>query len=102
MIESATGEGQYPLQHDVAAIQLRLGDEFVRLVTLGHASGRRLHEKAKVLLRLSQELEQNAKVENERVSGTVAIGCLESAAPLYLPALCAGYNCRGMLLRKTR
>ena len=56
------------------------------------ASGRRLYEKAKQLLRLSQELEQNARAENEMVSGTVAIGCFESAAPLYLPRLVAGFK----------
>ena len=56
------------------------------------ASGRRLYEKAKELLRLSHELEQNARAESEMVSGTVAIGCFESAAPLYLPKLVAGFK----------
>ncbi|WP_313549261.1 LysR family transcriptional regulator [Pseudomonas sp.] len=56
------------------------------------ASGRRLYERARALLRLSYELEQNARAENDLVSGTVAIGCFESAAPLYMPKLVAGFK----------
>lgn len=55
-------------------------------------SGRRVYEKAKELLKLSNELEQNARAENEWVSGTIAIGCFESAAPLYMPKLIAGFK----------
>lgn len=55
-------------------------------------SGRRMYEKARELLRLSEELEQNSRTENELVSGTIAIGCFESAAPLYMPKLVAGFK----------
>lgn len=56
------------------------------------SSGRRVYEQARELLRLSNALEQNARAENEVVSGTVAIGCFESAAPLYMPKLVAGFK----------
>jgi DNA-binding transcriptional LysR family regulator len=56
------------------------------------AGGGRIYEKAKELLRLSQELEQDSRAENGNVSGTIAIGCFESAAPLYMPKLVAGFK----------
>ena len=56
------------------------------------SGGGRVYEKAKELLRLSEELEQDSRAENENVSGTVAIGCFESAAPLYMPKLVAGFK----------
>ena len=54
--------------------------------------GRRFYEKAKDLLRLSYEFEQNSLAENEMVSGTISVGCFESAAPLYMPKLIAGFR----------
>lgn len=54
--------------------------------------GRRFYDKAKDLLRLSYEFEQNSRAENEVVSGTIAVGCFESAAPLYMPKLIAGFK----------
>ncbi len=56
--------------------------------------GRRFYEKARDLLRLSYEFEQNSRADNELVSGTIALGCYESAAPLYLPRLVAGFKKR--------
>ena len=55
-------------------------------------SGRRLYERARELLRLSEELENNSRAENEQVSGTIGIGCFESAAPLYMPELVASFK----------
>ncbi|VTN09607.1 DNA-binding transcriptional regulator OxyR [Raoultella terrigena] len=45
------------------------------------------YEKAKELLRLSWEFEQNARADKELVSGTISVGCFESVAPLYMPKL---------------
>lgn len=56
------------------------------------SSGRRFYEKAKELLRLSYEFEQSSRAENELVCGTIAVGCFESAAPLYMPKLIAGFK----------
>nr|WP_159308180.1 LysR family transcriptional regulator [Klebsiella pneumoniae] len=56
------------------------------------SSGRRFYEKAKELLRLSYEFEQSSRAENELVYGTIAVGCFESAAPLYMPKLIAGFK----------
>ena len=39
-------------------------------------SGQRFYEKAKELLRLSYQFEQNSKADNELVSGIISIGCL--------------------------
>lgn len=55
-------------------------------------SGRRVYEKARELLRLSQELESSSRAENEMISGSVCIGCFESAAPLYMPKLVASFK----------
>lgn len=55
-------------------------------------AGRRFYEKAKELLRLSHEFEQNSRADNELISGTIAVGCFESAAPLYMPRLIAGFR----------
>lgn len=55
-------------------------------------SGRRIYEKAKDVLRASHELEHNSRAENELVSGTIAIGCFESVAPLYMPKLVSGFK----------
>jgi len=54
--------------------------------------GRRFYEKAKELLRLSYEFEQNSMADNEQASGTIAIGSFESVAPLYIPKLIAGFK----------
>jgi len=54
--------------------------------------GRRFYEKARDLLRLTYEFEQNSRAEHQLVSGTIAVGCFESAAPLYLPKLIAGFK----------
>lgn len=56
------------------------------------SSGQRFYEKAKELLRLSYQFEQNSRADNELVSGIVSIGCFETAAPLYLPSLIAGFK----------
>lgn len=56
------------------------------------SGGRRCYEKAKELLRLSYEFEQNARADKELVSGTISVGCFESAAPLYMPRLVAGFK----------
>lgn len=56
------------------------------------ANGRRVYERAKELLRLSNELEQDSREEDELVSGNISIGCFESAAPLYMPRLVAGFK----------
>lgn len=56
------------------------------------ANGRRVYERAKELLRLSNELEQDSREEDELVAGTISIGCFESAAPLYMPRLVAGFK----------
>lgn len=55
-------------------------------------SGQRFYEKAKELLRLSYQFEQNSKADNELVSGIISIGCFETAAPLYMPSLMAGFK----------
>ncbi|MBA1272923.1 LysR family transcriptional regulator [Stutzerimonas azotifigens] len=55
-------------------------------------SGRRVYERARELLRLSQDLESSSRAENELISGTVGIGCFESAAPLYMPKLVADFK----------
>jgi DNA-binding transcriptional LysR family regulator len=51
-----------------------------------------LYDKAKELLRLSYEFEQNSRADKELVSGTISIGCFESVAPLYMPKLVAGFK----------
>lgn len=56
--------------------------------------GRRFYEKAQELLRLTHEFEQNSRADNTLISGTIAIGCFESAAPLYMPKLIAGFKKR--------
>lgn len=56
------------------------------------SSGRRFYDKAKELLRLSYEFEQNSRVDKELVSGTISVGCFESVAPLYMPKLVAGFK----------
>jgi DNA-binding transcriptional LysR family regulator len=55
-------------------------------------NGRRIYEKAKHLLQLSNDLEQNSSTEWNVVSGTIALGCFESVAPLYLPKLISGFK----------
>jgi molybdenum-dependent DNA-binding transcriptional regulator ModE len=54
--------------------------------------GRRFYDKAKELLRLSYEFEQNSRADKELVSGTISVGCFESVAPLYMPKLVAGFK----------
>ncbi|VFS88037.1 Morphology and auto-aggregation control protein [Kluyvera cryocrescens] len=56
------------------------------------SSGRRIYEKAKDLLRLSWEFEQNSRADKELVSGMISVGCFESVAPLYMPKLVAGFK----------
>ena len=55
-------------------------------------SGQRFYEKAKELLQLAWQFEQNSRADNDMVSGTVSVGCFETAAPLYLPRLIAGFK----------
>ncbi|AVR03421.1 LysR family transcriptional regulator [Pluralibacter gergoviae] len=55
-------------------------------------SGQRFYEKAKELLQLAWQFEQNSRADNDMVSGTVSVGCFETAAPLYMPRLIAGFK----------
>lgn len=54
--------------------------------------GRRFYEKARELLRLSHEFEQNTLADNDNVSGKISIGSFKSVAPLYTPKLIAGFK----------
>lgn len=54
--------------------------------------GARFYRKARELLRMSKEFEQNALADNDVVSGQIDIGCFETVAPLYLPRLIAGFR----------
>lgn len=56
------------------------------------SGGRRFYEKALELLRLSYEFEQNAMADSELASGTISVGCFESAAPLYMAKLISGFK----------
>jgi DNA-binding transcriptional LysR family regulator len=56
------------------------------------SNGRRVYEQAKHLLQLSHDLEQNSNAELNLISGTIALGCFESMAPLYMPKLIAGFK----------
>lgn len=55
-------------------------------------AGQRFYEKAKELLHLAWQFEQNSRADNDMVSGTVSVGCFETAAPLYMPRLIAGFK----------
>ncbi|WP_312241753.1 LysR family transcriptional regulator [Pantoea sp.] len=57
-----------------------------------HPGGKRFYEKAKALLHLAHEFEQNSRADNALISGKIAVGCFESAAPLYMPKLLAGFK----------
>ena len=54
--------------------------------------GRRFYEKARELLQLSHEFEQNTLANNDKISGKISIGSFESLAPLYIPKLIAGFK----------
>ncbi len=54
--------------------------------------GRRFYEKARELLRLSHEFEQNTLADNDKISGKISIGSFGSLAPLYIPKLIAGFK----------
>ncbi|KGT94653.1 LysR family transcriptional regulator [Erwinia typographi] len=54
--------------------------------------GRRFYDKAAELLRMSRQFEQNARADNDLVAGTLSVGCFETAAPLYMPKLIAGFK----------
>ena len=54
--------------------------------------GQRFYAKAKELLHLSWQFGQSSQADNERVCGAVALGCVASAAPLYMPSLIAGFK----------
>jgi len=54
--------------------------------------GRRFYEKARELLRLSHEFEQNTLADSENISGQISIASFESVAPLYIPKLIAGFK----------
>ena len=54
--------------------------------------GRRFYEKAKELLHLSHEFEQNTLADNENINGKISIGSFESVAPLFIPKLIAGFK----------
>ncbi|MBJ7556376.1 LysR family transcriptional regulator [Marinomonas spartinae] len=55
-------------------------------------SGRRFYDKARELLRLSHEFEQNTLAASDIASGKISIGSFESVAPLYIPKLIAGFK----------
>jgi DNA-binding transcriptional LysR family regulator len=55
-------------------------------------AGARFYERAKHLLKTAHEFEQNALADGDVSSGRVDIGCFETFAPLYLPALIRGFN----------
>lgn len=55
-------------------------------------SGTRFYHKAKELIRLAHEFEQNALADNDVVTGQIDIGCFETVAPLYLPQLIAEFS----------
>jgi len=55
-------------------------------------SGRRFYEKDSELLRMSYQFEQNTLADNDLVSGTISVVCYETAAPLYMPKLIAGFK----------
>ncbi|TCS42344.1 LysR family transcriptional regulator [Reinekea marinisedimentorum] len=55
-------------------------------------SGRRFFNKARELLRLSHEFEQNTLADSEAISGTISVGCFESVAPVYIPKLIADFK----------
>ncbi|ETX12636.1 LysR family transcriptional regulator [Marinomonas ushuaiensis DSM 15871] len=55
-------------------------------------SGRRFYDKARELLRLSHEFEQNTLAASEHISGQISVGSFASVAPLYLPKLIAGFK----------
>lgn len=54
--------------------------------------GRRFYEKARQLLQLSHEFEQNTLANNDKVRGKISIGSFESLAPIYIPKLIAGFK----------
>jgi DNA-binding transcriptional LysR family regulator len=54
--------------------------------------GRRFYDKARELLRLSHEFEQNTLADSEKTSGKISIASFESVAPLYIPQLVAGFK----------
>lgn len=54
--------------------------------------GRRFYEKARELLHVSHEFEQNTLADNENTSGKISVGSFESVAPLYIPKLIAGFK----------
>ncbi len=54
--------------------------------------GQRFYEKAKELLRMVYQFEQNSKADNDLVSGIISVGCFETIAPLYMPRLISGFK----------
>ncbi|MDB4836864.1 LysR family transcriptional regulator [Marinomonas sp.] len=54
--------------------------------------GKRFYEKARELLHLSHEFEQNTLADNENTSGKISIGSFASVAPLYIPKLITGFK----------
>lgn len=72
-------EQQFFIRHHAQGVSLTPG-------------GQRFYEKTTELLRLAYQFEQNARADNNVVSGTVSVGCFETAAPLYMPRLIAGFK----------
>lgn len=54
--------------------------------------GRRFYDKARELLRVSYEFEQNTLADSDHISGEISIASFESVAPLYIPKLIAGFK----------
>lgn len=87
-------------QPSISTAIKNLEESFEQLLFIRHhaqgvsltPAGRRFYEKAAELVRMSREFEQNARADNDMVAGTLSVGCFETAAPLYLPKLLAGFK----------
>ncbi|GHU09257.1 transcriptional regulator [Betaproteobacteria bacterium] len=90
----------YIAQPSISTAVKGLEDSFgVQLFIRHHAQGvsltpggARFYRKAKDLLRMAHEFEQNALADNDVIAGQIDIGCFEAVAPLYLPRLIAGFR----------
>lgn len=55
-------------------------------------AGKRFHQRAQELMRVSREFEQNALAENELTAGRISIGCFATFAPLHIPRIIAAFS----------
>ncbi|WP_244818422.1 LysR substrate-binding domain-containing protein [Caballeronia sp. Lep1P3] len=87
-------------QPSISAAIKALEESFgVQLFIRGHAqgisltpAGTRFYERAQALLRNARAFEQETLAEADVSAGRVDIGCFETFAPLFLPALIRGFN----------